>query len=1608
MATALQKQLAAIAASSTHELDLKAQKSAHAKSLLFEPKVAATQSFESLYLLCCEGYRELCALDARFLPFAKSLFSEQSKVEERTHMTKKENEKLDAVLDAFLTLVGPRLLLKPAEKAVEWLVRRFRVHEYNTECLVFTYLPYHSTPQFQALLSILPAQPPHALRFLFPYIESKAKANPPRQAIVYTAINTPQFFNALQSHVVKVLDAGHQASYMLSFWSSITVQAIHGILNAPSSGRQDVQEQHTEELLLRVLPVLNSCMRASHGSETVVACYMIVVVLATEARLGDKVLDGLMEAVVLAHDSESLDECLMALAIIAEERSHAQIPSVVSKQLLRIPQLSQKLAAVSAAEQCRVERLALGCALGALSAAARSDEMRDTFHELVTSNLLVESQMQIALEALIRTIRDNAPGSEERGQLLELAAKLAESKQALSILQATAEQNEVDLEMLGLTIEQPLEDALANGFDDEDEEMVDADEESNQASAIQVPSITTTSFLEPSSSKEFSDVANAFEQAVTLNQTKQFLGAVSLQRKDALQQPLYLTFLIRVWSSARPVPVRVAALRAAMAIVKQADAASILQNTIPYFLFALADASSVVRRSAAACVAALSEKAAAKSSAKPWGSNIYGNTSGKTSDLKGDDVASLLTSVLVPVLEECVMDSKFAISSVRDVLEGSSSSKAQSKPAFKAQTRTSILSFLASHASLTPILRVRLCLLPVSNFTGKTSDSVRSTTILALVRQWCSLSTAQVATRCGEETIEVEDAERAHLGALVAKEAKSVQLLEEIITGALNKERTVLANAAFDQINSFWPSIKSESRLSLAQCMLGLSFKESSDQFDMLCRERALETLRNVKLDTATLVIFLDTVPTTVQMSEGPPAKKRRRTSRSEMARVELSSADDVQRLLRNLTLVLELIEGSNPGQHPALFRTLFTVFGDLQPLKQQSGSELVYLQSMILGALTPIVNTLKEQPDTAEYQSAVRADLLIDCIRHSTSPQVQNSALLLIANLASWVPDMILHNLMPVFTFIGSTLLRQQDDYSAQVVDKTISRVVPQLAASLRSKHKNFLTGVSDLLLSFTAAFEHIPLHRRLKLFSELARTLGPEDSLSAIIALLADRYHNSKTQRRFSTDLLLAFDPVYTLEAFKGYLDLVTDAAGPKRKVSETLFGLNEKQPAQVETALNDILSSLADLAADERIRAHVKRAFRQKTDPAKPREAFANIIQTTIQLSKKVAKSPKLYECCSRVLARCLDLLPTADLIKSAELLLSNPDPQVQVAAIKSVELRAGTAVQNDRSSVSSLLSFLPNVENVLQESQELDAKIIAVSCIDRIIERFGKKDTSAVAAIAQTISGPQALSSSDDRIRILSLLCLTSVVDVLEDEAISFLPTVLPAAFEYLAQAIDEEKIGLHNAVYTLLSNIVERLGYMFSREYLDTALRLSHRSAAGGLEDACDESRRAFYQSVSVHLGAQEVFAAIKSTWSHAISQGFDVRILCNFFPGKVNQKQASLEHLELLRSTIDSQAKSKLIKASSTLFSLLLQIFHLREAVESQKDETFDDEEIQQLDSTLVESVIAMVLKLNDATFRPFFAQLVDQEETRRNVTFYKFLAGFFDKFKVCILLILA
>ena len=126
MASSLAAQLSQIAAKSTHELDLKSHRISHSHSLIFDRKVAGSQDFDTIFDICYEGFRELCSLDVRFEEFERTIFNEQSKAEDRTQMNAAQNQELNTVIENFLALVGGRLQLSPAVKAVDWLVRRFR------------------------------------------------------------------------------------------------------------------------------------------------------------------------------------------------------------------------------------------------------------------------------------------------------------------------------------------------------------------------------------------------------------------------------------------------------------------------------------------------------------------------------------------------------------------------------------------------------------------------------------------------------------------------------------------------------------------------------------------------------------------------------------------------------------------------------------------------------------------------------------------------------------------------------------------------------------------------------------------------------------------------------------------------------------------------------------------------------------------------------------------------------------------------------------------------------------------------------------------------------------------------------------------------------------------------------------------------------------------------------------------------------------------------------------------------------------------------------------------------------------------------------------------
>ena len=279
MTSAFAAQLRTIAANSTNELDVRARRDAHAESLIFDRSVAVKQDWDTVFQICLEGFQELCLLDSRLREFEQNLYSPQAKDQDREQLSKTQNEALNVVLEQSLTLLGSKVLLRPGIKAVEWLVRRFRVHIYNSGALLATFLPYHETTIFRNVLQIIPANKVIGeWKFLGPY--HKDAVNTPRHAIVHNATHNDAFFSYLNNYTLRACQDGANHSQLLRFWSSVIVEAIAGRLSQVRSGRREVQRQRTEDALLKILPLLEEGFEVEGCPEMTYACFTISLVLA--------------------------------------------------------------------------------------------------------------------------------------------------------------------------------------------------------------------------------------------------------------------------------------------------------------------------------------------------------------------------------------------------------------------------------------------------------------------------------------------------------------------------------------------------------------------------------------------------------------------------------------------------------------------------------------------------------------------------------------------------------------------------------------------------------------------------------------------------------------------------------------------------------------------------------------------------------------------------------------------------------------------------------------------------------------------------------------------------------------------------------------------------------------------------------------------------------------------------------------------------------------------------------------------------------------------------------------------------------------------------------
>lgn len=331
---------------------------------------------------------------------------------------------------------------------------------------------------------------------------------------------------------------------------------------------------------------------------------------------------------------------------------------------------------------------------------------------------------------------------------------------------------------------------------------------------------------------------------------------------------------------------------------------------------------------------------------------------------------------------------------------------------------------------------------------------------------------------------------------------------------------------------------------------------------------------------------------------------------------------------------------------------------------------------------------------------------------------------------------------------------------------------------------------------------------------------------------------------------------------------------------------------------------------------------------------------------------------------------------------------------------------------------MLRFLPTLNALLRDSSDVLLKVAALDCIDQISVKYGKKDRLAIAGSAEVISSAQCLGNADRRLCALALLCLASMVEVLGEGIIPLLPEVLPRAFEHLHNAIEEaaENERLHNAVYSFVSALLMQVPWIITGGFLDSILKLSHASASADMGETCNSSREETLQLLAKRTNAKDLFVSLERNWSSAVSEEPQVCAKGFILRGNavLTLRQAVTEHLAVLNTAIEKQPKSVIVNNSSILTGIFLRAFDLRRIQFSPRTEkSYDDDEVEVVESAVNDVAIKMIYKMNDTTFRPLFTKLLQWASTGlptvdergqklRTTTLFTFLEAFFNTLKVC------
>ncbi|KAG7191374.1 snoRNA-binding rRNA-processing protein utp10 [Scheffersomyces spartinae] len=1640
-------------------LDRKSRSRIHSRSLIFDPKVAATQDYETIFDHALEGLEELIDLDPRFKRFKQTLFSESAITLDRNVQQQESIDQLDKNIEAFLNLVGPYFLLSPTLKALEWLVRRFYINIHNPELLLLCSLPYYKYPVFVRVLNIIPKnQFPKLFEWLSGYKDTLKC--PPIASIFKAFYNDFQLFKLYSIYVAEQWQ--HLTAYkeLLVFYLSIAVQLIASYAKQLDS----FTELHLPILLEAAGKFLLPPTEGSRFSQSLITdarltSYSLFLVLNSVVPLSSQLIMSITDSVLQSDDSVSTKNSKQTIVFLGQLWNTVSESSGESSFFKKLPPIvltKNNLIKTLIDEKYTVKKFLTVYTLSKLpepEAFALLDYVisQDTVSQLTKqllhfipeasddtrSKIIItfEKMLKLDSECLLKALKANNIG------LPELEMKLMTT--------LSSKELEPEPEVLDL-------------LESDGDEDLEAPTENVSSVNLEELKTQTGSFIISSTTEEFKPlVMDLLKQLQNLNLKQQRILISKFSNLVFVDVEAAFSFYLRVvFTPSVPLAVRLSVLRYLRIKLKDISTSKDnielylltpilllgLYNPVKALRAGMADLLSIVKDN----LERLNSTSKSKSSSMRklfMEEQIYaGIQTNKRAIIPPADALKMLTVLHSDSsLQDVVIDNS-RLNSV--LFEGLfKATKGGQKKFGQLLLKTFVLNQWAlatwSVVFKSPAWKV----VSVENCRGGAGDDrffFMDTDVAEYLNKRDSWQSE--ATYFGldfETDVEVPIVNLVGGGSNEKNVKKEVEWLINSLTG----DSADLQTLVDQRIIKLFPSLTStDLKVKLLSNYVECLVNEDYIEFDPIA------SLQSLDIDHDSMIVLLQSVQIGGQVPDQGVPKRRRKSSNSTkqaMAREDISSM--ATHHLRKATIILDTLEAILRKENaevasPELLKALFNILTQLEYLGNDGNLPVLYAQEALASCMLLSIKLMKTSAANSVVfdSNSVRADLIVNSIRTSQSPQVQNRLLLVIAELASLAPEIILHSVMPIFTFMGAHTVRQDDEFSNSALQQTIAKVIPALAANGKSSMSK---EIEFLLTSFVAAVQHIPRHRRVKLFTSLVNTLGSENSLHIILfmfgqqyasALQSNKINECKSLVELGTVFLKHFTAVDQLASIEGFYKVWNmlpttqlDSSSPEyiELATRSIFGvsilsLSDKELAVLKQDLikylnkllesDDSLYNMGDRQAlklkvtveliDDRTSAEVK----QKT--LKTIKDITGFILSSLETFNAGGVDDKMVRSLYALLNTILNLLPISYFVESicpsldidnmADLLAIKIARNFAILTDKKFDVELNTNTITEEVQTVVIEKLIPVILKGIKKNVDVELDQAYLNTFATIVNKFGictkeltnPKNSKILIESLSIITSTSGLLSDHPEIVVSSINVISSIVNTLGVKIIGFFPKIVPPALKIWSSTVGSRSKKVTESSSSSESDSesesdsgsaaedddveIEEVVPKQEDQMLQTSIILLFSCLVRKIPSFMNSSLDLIFLAT---LQSDLVESSIRSSVLDLIIQHMDTGVvlksLCNIWP-KFSEEANAVElglYLSTMQSTIEVMDKKSCNAHSSLFMKWLIRTFEFRLAHEGE----FDNNALHRLENNFATCGINYIMKLNDKSFRPLFANIV-------------------------------